>query len=350
MRRGLVAGELAGIAHTWCASTPAPIAAGAIWVSVVGLLYSVHVAAIQAAAPGVNTVAQLIHGLPPTGRYVILGALTYLLGSISAQLNELPTAGLRKLPRDAHGNLRRLIRPLWRMAWRLDVSMRPFRLRSQALINVVIASRLSSIDAPTSLSVMIPTEMDDQIRLLAVQLSTADAVQYQEYDRLRAEAELRQSLVIPLFALGITLSVIISWWITLASLLLSAALFRDYLRNQQAANDVLANAVYLQLIRIPLVEDLVTALQSRVDRSDPDVRWMHEAILVFESRLLFDEADSLLGEGLDEFGETLAELIRQDSRSRARRLDPIVERWNHDEMSLERVIHRAVAAEREPFA
>src|SRR6185312_12862537 len=95
------------------------------------------------------------------------------------------------------------------------------------------------------------------LRHTAGQLCVASPLQYQEYDRLRAEAEFRVAVVPPLIALSVVAPFLWTGPAVLLSVLGGMVLLRQAKVQARAANDLLATAAYATQIRIPVLHSVV---------------------------------------------------------------------------------------------
>jgi hypothetical protein len=97
-----------------------------------------------------------------------------------------------------------------------------------------------------------------ELELTMTRLASDDAQMFSVIDRIRAEAELRLAIVAPLTLLACVLAV--TWnWFWLIGLVPITGLFWDGLVRSRAANDRVADAIYLERVEPPTVGRLISA-------------------------------------------------------------------------------------------
>ena len=104
---------------------------------------------------------------------------------------------------------------------------------------------------------VVATEHEALVTRLQIERETL----YNDYDRLRSEAELRFSIFIPLTALSIVTAVLLSGW-ALVSIVLPVILLAQGVRMQARANLRVSQALVTGVVQSPTLEQL-TALYTK---------------------------------------------------------------------------------------
>ncbi|GAB3986580.1 hypothetical protein GCM10029978_102490 [Actinoallomurus acanthiterrae] len=142
----------------------------------------------------------------------------------------------------------------------------------------------------------------DKIRFGAAQLSKEAPTQYQEYDRLRSEADLRIAVVPPLLTLTFIVPFHERMWVVLAVSVACAALLCQAAVHTRAANEILANSIYAGYVTIPQVQSIVEYLKSLDPQPRKDGEWMGAILNGLDTLAQYDEAEFAL-QDLLEFNE-----------------------------------------------
>lgn len=119
-----------------------------------------------------------------------------------------------------------------------------------------------------ALTLMVPVEAD----LLSANLRAVNDSLFQDYDRLRSEAELRYTLSIPLAVFVISLGILWHVW-AFAGLLFCLALLLYGRRDERRALQRLATALRLGVITSPIAEALLKTEASPIREHDELGNW-----------------------------------------------------------------------------
>ncbi|MFE5334832.1 hypothetical protein ACFQ8E_02865 [Isoptericola sp. NPDC056573] len=226
-----------------------PFVAGCLWTAVV-LVF------VQAFAPSafsewrlVSELGEIVKHLPGAATLGVLAFAIYLFGVFATSLSAFSTNfGYRafwrrtgKPHKRSHSDVDLLGATYLRDAVREQLSSYPVVVREVAL-NLVLA----------------------EYRIADVSLASKSAEQFQEYDRVRSEAEFRRVAWLPISILAVGLSLLApsygSFAATLVGLLIGAVLYLQARQKQNEANDRLASAIYFGLATTPLFDSLVREL------------------------------------------------------------------------------------------
>lgn len=130
---------------------------------------------------------------------------------------------------------------------------------------------------------MYPIEtLSSNIRFSAAQLATTAPTQYQEYDCLRSEVEVRVAVAPPLVALAIVLTVRPRGVALVGTILVSALLLLQAAKNTRAVSNILANAAYLEQLKIPSLEGLAAELEKLDPKPQTTGAWLGAMIIALE--------------------------------------------------------------------
>ncbi len=133
----------------------------------------------------------------------------------------------------------------------------------------------------------------------AVQLSQSAPVQYQEYDRLRAEAELRMAVAPPLVILVVLLPVSAGPWLIVAGTVSALVLLLQAARNVRASYDLLAHSANLDYLEVPLIKSVAAALEKIDPKPTSRGEWIAAIIVGLEELGFYDEWQSTLDEAAE---------------------------------------------------
>jgi hypothetical protein len=160
-----------------------------------------------------------------------------------------------------------------------------------------LSREFADIKAPASVSLAFPFEaVIADFRSTEFRLWTTALSQYEEYDRIRSEAEVRSAITPPLLALGITIAARYSLWIGLGLSVAFCVLPWQAMRLRQRGGELLANAIHQGVVGIPQIEEIVANLKSRNLEEDAEGSWLGATITALMQRGLFDQADAMITE------------------------------------------------------
>ncbi|MEU7654875.1 hypothetical protein AB0C41_22995 [Micromonospora taraxaci] len=180
---------------------------------------------------------------------------------------------------------------LHKRAYALESATNPISGTAHTLLHDAISNILGRASVPGSAAQIFPVGLlTPSIRYAAAQLSVTAPSLYQDYDRLKSEGELRVVIVPPLLALAVVAPLNGKAWIILAVLVACAVLLVQSISQQRAANDILANAAYLDQVSLPTVQAVVETLKSLSESPTSNGEWMGALVVALEKRGFFDEA------------------------------------------------------------
>lgn len=212
----------------------------------------------------------LAQSLPRLSLYMGLGLLAYIVGILSVALMEsLPQSGSAQvLQGKMEGSSSSLVQ---RVGLRL---VRPSPVTNDLINNAVRerlfnVSRLMADVLPTSIVVR-------EFHLAALRLAKESPEQYQEYDRIAAEARFRINISIPLLALSLTMASALPTLLLVpvagAAVVVCAVLLFLGIENHHKADELLASVIYFGYTSTPILDVLTQSAKDELppDRSDPD--------------------------------------------------------------------------------
>lgn len=216
-----------------------PFIVGSLWVAVVVLAAYPSIDRLQG-VDAIESARTLWSELPVAARTATVAFVVYLTGLVGLRWAEQAT----------------LAAPA--------IIFRGAQARSQkamALVRSAVQARLRPI-SDTVADVVPDALVLDEFDLAGMRLSREAPEQYQQYDRLRAEGDLRVGVSIPVGAIGGTFAAMlppIPGAITgVASVLLMHFLFSQGLRYRQEADELLAAAIYFGYTSTPILESLTS--------------------------------------------------------------------------------------------
>jgi hypothetical protein len=292
----------------------APLISGLLWLAVLYINFSLHLGATPT-----HTLAPLVNAWGGAVVPAIVIGLAYLIGDVARSIVTPPLywlgqamrkAGLRltshedlsQLVDDKHGRLISRRRPLWlfKAIERFDLRTWPFSLTARSLLLDAVKSRLSKAGISGTAALMFPYEAAiDALPHSAAQLSQTAPIVYQEYDRLRAEADLRLAVPIPLIALASSIQISGKVGVVAASVAVATVLLLRAIDNLRSANDILANSAYLNYVSIPIVESVAEAVGALDTTPVSDGQWIGAIIVSLSDKGFFEELDMAFDEALE---------------------------------------------------
>jgi len=225
----------------------APLAAGTVWALALLLV------SLRADFNAFGSLETMGHTVPQDLHILLLAGAVYVLGLVAIGIEGY------LFDKWLNNGVRRRIRRnrLQRRPDQIFIGEEP---KARTMIVSAIEDRvrpLSEFLVSATPKEIVEGEMD----LAAMRLSKEAPDQYQQYDRLRAEADFRRALAFPLLAFGVALALHQPWQVGLVTVALSAmvaGLLRSQAREQrETAEELLASAIYFKFTTTPLLETLV---------------------------------------------------------------------------------------------
>lgn len=273
-----------------------PFAVGALWATVLLVLGAPHYEAISNYAI-VTSLAPAWTLLPASVLIAAASFATYLLGllAVGAQGFLMPRAAIYSL----------VILPNRSRVWIFDSF--PFKRpseRAHIVISDSIQGRLLPIS--TALASLFPENLViNEFEMAAVKLSKEAPDQYQQYDRVQAEAEFRMHIAMPLIAFGIVIGMMLP---TAEGLLLLAASLAGAVglaiqgaRQADRADELLATALYFGYTSTPVLDNLINRAElelnafaqsfPKVDKDEIHSAWLCDYLA---DRSLLQQAHRLI--------------------------------------------------------
>jgi hypothetical protein len=260
MDMNLLATVLPGIRHV-----RAPITAGIAWLSVIFIWGMPTWPTVLRDNPGLGRTRDTLGSYWPTISVSVLAFSSYLLGNAIVAVTALLLRRLDSLtlhllnflkidPYEIHGRIepwpRRIVVNIW--GWWTHISVDAANLYRNA-----IESMLGELGVPESVYHLFHGEpFLNKSTILELELWKGAPEQYQEYDRLQAEAEFRYSISPPLVALGAVLPVGFTAFTFATAALIGLILVGQARRQQREATELLAGAIFMGYVAIPALKVL----------------------------------------------------------------------------------------------
>ena len=299
---GMLASVIPGIR-----SLRTPIASGMLWLAVVAIYLLGHGFHLRVDKESVDTVNSLLPDWFGVIAVPVILAVAYLLGSVMNGLTgpfvsfiigtyrrvgrvirHPGDRSIRNWRYKAHGYL---ARHLHYLTWRSE----EISLNAHGLVMDYVTSSFTVLGAPGSAVMMFPFEMaEDRLSRSAGQLSQTAPSQYQEYDRLQAEAELRTAVVPPLLVISFLLPFPHRWAYVLGVSLASCVLLTQSVSLVRKSNDMLATAALMGFLVVPEVKSIASFVSELKTKNDGDLDWTAAIISGLDHGGFFDEKDNML--------------------------------------------------------
>jgi hypothetical protein len=283
----------------------APIIAGFLWLTIFLIYGFSHKKQLHINQHDVNVALSAIHTWFVTAVIPTAVTLAYLIGLVitgitTPLLRQLESiaqraAGKLRLSHWSHKGVRRFLeRTLSKFAARMERRLALISVEARRFVIDYIVTTLSEAGVPSSVALIYPFEFAiDGVRTNSMQLAQSAPVQYQEYDRLQAEADFRLGVVPPLLTIALVLP-----WSHLISLGVAAVactvLLVQSMTQSKAAVEIVALATIQGYASILPVKLLAEYLRSLEPQPDSKGAWAG-AIIVGLTRYGFhEEADSAI--------------------------------------------------------
>ena len=292
------------------------MSAGLLWLGVVVILAAPNADQILAPSAETDALLRLINSWPVSLAAPVVLAGAFLLGMVATPLTlllmrrigkvllkvlrKMEMAPIIHLRDDEYRFPRHQL--VYSRAARLARAVNPISDTAYALLFEATSNILGRAHVPGGAVQIFPIEhVARSIRYTAAQLSIAAPTLYQDYDRLKAEAELRLVILPPLLYLAAIAPLNGKPWVVLAAVTAGLVLLTQSISQQRAANDILANAAYLDQVALPSVQSVAETLKSLSETPTSDGEWMAALITAMNKRGLFDDATAAVRE-LFEYG------------------------------------------------
>jgi hypothetical protein len=284
-----------------------PVASGLLWLAVVAVYLLEHGFHLRVDKATVDAVNSLLPDWFGIAVIPVILTVAYLLGSVMNGLTNPLVSFLvgtyRRVARTIRDpeniNTRNryyrarsyLARHLHYLAWRAE----EISLNAHGLIMDYVTSSFTVLGAPGSAVLMFPFEMaEERLPRSAGQLSQTAPSQYQEYDRLQAEAEFRTAFVPPLLVISFELPFPHHWAYVLGISIASCVLLTQSVSLTRKSNDMLATAALMGFLVIPEVKSVASFVSELQAKNDGGINWTAAIIVGLDHGGFFDEAEEMI--------------------------------------------------------
>ncbi|WP_345576743.1 hypothetical protein [Nonomuraea rosea] len=307
----------------------APLFAGVLWLGVAVIILAPYRDKLLATSEAGLAIKELTSGWPDGFTIPAILFLSYLLGNVAtgilSPLVKLVGNAINKvLAWAASKENRPATRPdgtfqlkarrpyrLFRVIRGVEFSARPMSILARSLTIDAIANSLHKAGVPGMATYIFPIEAGIRdLRHSAAQLSQSASPQYQEFDRIQAESELRLAIAPPIVTLGIIFPLNGSIWLVCATLLIATVLLIQALIHHRRTVEILATSAYLGFTVIPLVQSVADRLSQLKEPPQSEGGWMGAIVVALHQGNHLEEEEESLRE-LAEFNED----DRADARS-----------------------------------
>ena len=290
-----------------------PVAAGALWLLDIAILLISHHAHFHINHYDIVTANSLLPDWIGIVVLPIVLALSYLLGSV---MMSLTCPVLRKII-DLYRSAMTQIAAPYRMSansrghdwhsrpWRMYIDRlarrsNPLSANAHSLLYDYAISTLTSVGAPGAAAMMFPaSHLHDKLTHSAIQLSQVNPTQYQEYDRIQAEAEFRIAVVPPLILTSAIIPISLRWLLILGVAACCLVLLVQSVSLTRTANDVLASATRAGYLEIPEMKSLAAYLTDHSAAPGTVGAWIGAIIVGLDRRGFFEESGALIREATE---------------------------------------------------
>ncbi|GGQ44127.1 hypothetical protein [Couchioplanes azureus] len=311
----------------------APMAAGLLWLGVLFIQFGENPGSLIVKNEHTDALGKTLKTLPA---YLVIAALVAGAFLVGAVANTVTGAVLRLAGRSLMKGLNAIggefrpdglmrrptsLRRFYRSLRRLYLSCESFSATARSLIADTVASVLGKAKVPGEAAMLYPlSHAISQTRYSGPQLAVTAPTLYQDFDRAKAESELRLAIVPPLLVLAAVAPINSKWWIFIAVSVGSVVLISQAIGQQRAANDILANAAYLSQIPLPAVQSLADFLENVDPQPQGTAEWLGAIMWSMEQLAQMEAAEEMAREVVtledeDAVYGAMAYLIRRKSSS-----------------------------------
>lgn len=290
-----------------------PVTAGVLWlldIIVISILHHVHFHIKHSVVATANTFFPNWFGIVALP---LILAIAYLVGSVMASLTgpilqmliDFYRSVLTRIALPYRRNMASRSRDLSKYSWlrRVDrLARRSYMIsiNANSLLHDYVMSALADAGATGTAAMMFPVEnLHGKLVQCSAQLSQVAPAQYQEYDRIQAEADFRLAVVPPLLVASCIVPIGYRWLLILGVVIFSLVLLTQSVSLNRKANDILASAARLGYLEIPEIKALSTTLKNIDPPPGNDGAWIGAIIITLNRRGFFDEADALIHESTE---------------------------------------------------
>ena len=275
-----------------------PLTACALWLAGIIIVIATTGVQVLPTTSATSAILDLVSELPRIylGSAVLLASFligNVAVGTISPLQRRLGRRIQRALDRFAYPNTPTARGRLRRIAGKL-IRMTASTAARTLAINAIHRT-LSKAGATGGAVFAFP--VDSAIETLpytAAQLAQTAPLQYQEYDRLRAEADLRLAIVPPLLFLSVVVPLRGRLWFVAGAIVMAIVLYAQASSELRSADLILANAAYLELVTFPSVSSLAELLSNLDPQPKSQGEWMGAIVGGLALLGLFEESDHAL--------------------------------------------------------
>ncbi|MGI5190385.1 hypothetical protein ACQEVI_19780 [Promicromonospora sp. CA-289599] len=279
-----------------------PFVTGVLWVFVGALVLHQTYSGNFPQYAGVRAVSAVLAPLPDGVAWALLGGIAYVVGSVAEGFaRRFETSNVRE----------RLLEGLvaktgssW--SYRLHAFLNIPGDESHQLVISAVNDRLANL--PSVVRGLVSQMIMNEFHLTAHALHSSKPEQYQHYDRLRSEYELRNGIWPPILILTIVCSTLVPWpesgLIALGGGTAVVVLAAQAVDRRREANVYIAQSIYSGWARPPLFASLTSAMAEH--RTINDLDYVDRVIWLLEFFAARDMSDRL--------GQTISKL-RHPSRS-----------------------------------
>ena len=246
-----------------------PFAVGLAWLAVLLVAGSLS-GADRSGALGL--LAGYYRSLPSLGQLVVAALTSYVVGLVAVASTREIARALGRRWRRALFEKAELELSLWLSVWETWERLYPSTAVSETINSRVLSATLGKHDHVFLRDLLPASLVEAELDLAALRLSKDSPDQFQQYDRTAAEAEFRQGLALPTFALSVTLGLATqpSPWaaaIVVTGIALSLILSTQGHRKQNLARRHLLTAIGLSWTSTPAL----TSIREQLDEIDRHV-------------------------------------------------------------------------------
>lgn len=239
-----------------------PFVIGALWATV-GYLLLWHVHGARAGARGLSgTLSEMLNQFAAPIKAGVLGFSVYLLGLVFKGVSEWFTESPMRSALIDKFAATRVFQRVTNILLRLPL------LNGDPKDYLADAARERFAEFPPTVREVARRILIDEYKLADVILASKSPEQYQEYDRVRSEAEFRNGVWVPLFLVSVGVGLLTTgpatWAIIVAGGAASVMLKLQGIDRRVKSNERLASAIYFNLASTPLFDALFSEMQRAV--------------------------------------------------------------------------------------
>ena len=274
----------------------APLASGAIWFAAIALFFGSSWDELTAKFEVLGGVETVLAGVSEPYLIAALAFVAYLVGALTVGVGDilarvLDWIGLGAGKFLANMPKARILGPARNYGREVVNDVRGTGYSISSPVVDAVSDSFVRAGASSVAAFGFPAEiLLEKFDSLALQMWNAAPTQYQEYDRLKAEATFRVAVLPPIIAVGAVLTFTTSWIALPIALTSIAILHRQARVLRRTRNELMANVLYLGLAHSALLDAVAEDVALLGVKATVDGEWLAATAVALQRRGEYEAA------------------------------------------------------------